>query len=99
MQDEDKNLDYWKENAKDAYMTTPICVLRYITELEEAAKCSSILLLTNEEIDRRVDSEIIYSKFYKELSEREQKLTTAAMKAGAKWLKAEAIDEINKLKL
>jgi hypothetical protein len=33
--DADKDLNYWKENAEDAYTTTPICVLRYITELEK----------------------------------------------------------------
>lgn len=36
MKEEDKDLNYWKENAKDAYMITPICVLRYISELEKA---------------------------------------------------------------
>ena len=29
-----KPLTYWKENAEEDYMTTPISVLRYITELE-----------------------------------------------------------------
>lgn len=29
-----KDLNYWKENATENYMTTPISVLRYITELE-----------------------------------------------------------------
>lgn len=43
MKEEDKDLNYWKENAKDAYMTTPICVLRYITELEKAVKNNAIL--------------------------------------------------------
>jgi len=38
MKEEDKDLNYWKENAKDAYMITPICVVRYITELEKAVK-------------------------------------------------------------
>lgn len=31
-----KNLDYYKNNAEPDYMTTPVSVLRYITELEEA---------------------------------------------------------------
>jgi hypothetical protein len=30
-----KDLDYWRENAKEDYLTTPISVLRYITILEE----------------------------------------------------------------
>ena len=30
-----KDLEYWKNNAEEDYMTTPISVLRYISELEE----------------------------------------------------------------
>ena len=30
-----KDLNYYKENATENYMTTPISVLRYITELEK----------------------------------------------------------------
>jgi len=29
-----KDLNYWKKNAEEDYITTPISVLRYITELE-----------------------------------------------------------------
>ncbi len=29
-----KDLDYFRKNAEEDYMTTPISVLRYITELE-----------------------------------------------------------------
>lgn len=32
-----KDLNYWKNNAEDDYIQTPISVLRYITELEEKA--------------------------------------------------------------
>ena len=38
MKEEDKDLNYWKENAEECYMTTPIGVLRYITELEKAVE-------------------------------------------------------------
>ena len=31
----EKDLSYWKENAEENYMTTPISVLKYITELEK----------------------------------------------------------------
>lgn len=31
-----KDLQYYKENAEENYLTTPISVLRYITELEHA---------------------------------------------------------------
>ena len=34
IKEEDKDLNYWKENCKDDYLHTPISVLRYITELE-----------------------------------------------------------------
>ena len=33
-----KPLDYWKENAEDDYVTTPISVLKYIIVLEEYAQ-------------------------------------------------------------
>ena len=28
-------IDYWRRNAEEDYITTPISVLRYITELEK----------------------------------------------------------------
>ena len=31
---QEKDLNYYKNNAEEDYMTTPISVLRYITELE-----------------------------------------------------------------
>ena len=33
-----KDLEYWKENAEEDYITTPISVLRYISELEKNIK-------------------------------------------------------------
>ena len=33
-----KDLDYWKSNAEEDYITTPISVLRYINELEQRVK-------------------------------------------------------------
>lgn len=33
-----KDLNYWKKNAEEDYMKTPISVLRYIAELEEVAE-------------------------------------------------------------
>ena len=32
------DLSYWKNNCEENYMTTPISVLRYITELEKRVK-------------------------------------------------------------
>jgi len=50
MKEEDKDLNYWKENAKDAYMTTPICVLRYITELEKIVNNLNMPVVSNNEV-------------------------------------------------
>ena len=36
IKEEDKDLNYWKENCKEDYLHTPISVLRYIKELEKA---------------------------------------------------------------
>ena len=33
IKEDDKDLNYWKENCKEDYLHTPISVLRYITEL------------------------------------------------------------------
>jgi hypothetical protein len=33
-----KNLNFFKQNAKENYITTPISVLRYISELEKQLK-------------------------------------------------------------
>tara|TARA_R110002020_G_scaffold269078_1_gene484401 strand:- start:45 stop:338 length:294 start_codon:yes stop_codon:yes gene_type:complete len=35
MNNEIKDIEYWKNNAKEDYIKTPISVLRYITELEK----------------------------------------------------------------
>lgn len=37
-----KDLEYWKNNAEEDYMTTPISVLRYISELEKEITSKSI---------------------------------------------------------
>jgi len=33
-----KDLEYWRKNAEEDYITTPISVLRYISELEKTLK-------------------------------------------------------------
>ena len=43
----EKDLNYWKENAEEDYKQVPISVLRYITELETAAKNCSIPLVSS----------------------------------------------------
>jgi len=35
IKEEDKDLNYWKNNCEEDYLHTPISVLRYITKLEE----------------------------------------------------------------
>jgi hypothetical protein len=34
----EKTVEYWKQNAEENYLTTPISVLKYITVLEEQAQ-------------------------------------------------------------
>lgn len=46
MNNEIKDIEYWKNNAKEDYIKTPISVLRYITELEK---------LTNQEQKLPID--------------------------------------------
>lgn len=36
MELENKDLEYWKNNAEEDYLHTPISVLKYITELESS---------------------------------------------------------------
>lgn len=49
-----KDLDYWKSNAEEDYMSVPISVLRYITELEQAK--SSDKKYTEEDIRKTYES-------------------------------------------
>lgn len=45
-----KDLAYWKNNAEENYMTTPISVLKYITELETHIETIKAQLPSNEEV-------------------------------------------------
>jgi hypothetical protein len=36
VEEETKDLNYWKLNAEEDYIKTPISVLRYISELEKS---------------------------------------------------------------
>tara|TARA_B110000208_G_scaffold157406_1_gene191117 strand:- start:555 stop:677 length:123 start_codon:yes stop_codon:yes gene_type:complete len=38
-----KDLKYYKDNAEEDYIKTPISVLRYITELEEVKYSKNII--------------------------------------------------------
>jgi hypothetical protein len=46
-----KDLEYWKNNAEENYDTTPISVLKYITELEVSVKLleNGVYLLQEDE--------------------------------------------------
>jgi DNA-directed RNA polymerase subunit M/transcription elongation factor TFIIS len=40
-----KDLNYWKKNAEEDYIKTPISVLRYITELENKHETEQLNIL------------------------------------------------------
>lgn len=48
-EEQGKDLNYWKNNAEEDYVTTPISVLRYISELE---KIKPIELPSDEEMSK-----------------------------------------------
>tara|TARA_R110000868_G_scaffold174697_2_gene411544 strand:+ start:1641 stop:1847 length:207 start_codon:yes stop_codon:yes gene_type:complete len=45
-----KDLAYWRTNAEENYMTTPISVLKYITELENHIETIKAQLPSNDEM-------------------------------------------------
>lgn len=49
-----KDLEYYRKNAEEDYMTTPISALRYISELEEAVINNKTYLSLSVEIDRQI---------------------------------------------
>ena len=38
-----KDLEYYRKNAEEDYLTTPISVLRYITEIEQALRIHDVV--------------------------------------------------------
>lgn len=50
MNEEKKDLEYWKNNCEEDYITTPISVLRYIGELEKAINKNSVIPDVSESI-------------------------------------------------
>ena len=38
-----KDLEYYRKNAEEDYLTTPISVLRYITEMEQALRIHNVV--------------------------------------------------------
>ena len=45
-----KDLAYWKNNAEENYLTTPLSVLKYINELEKEIETIKAQLPSNEEM-------------------------------------------------
>jgi len=75
-----KDLNYWKNNAEEDYLTTPISVLRYISELE---KLTPIELPSDEEIEQEA--------YYKVSDHTENPY--ASFKSGAKWMKEQILNQ------
>ena len=71
-------VEYWKRNAEENYLTTPISVLKYITVLEEQAdqlqKPNVSISLPNYEYEMLIDDEgtvrCFYSDEVEELAEK-----------------------------
>jgi hypothetical protein len=51
----EKDINYWKNNCEEDYITTPISVLRYISELEKLVPQQEI---SDEEIEKFADEEL-----------------------------------------
>ena len=77
-----KDLNYWKNNAEEDYLTTPISVLKYISELE---KLTLIEIPSDEDIKSYSDR---YSTMHEDVSDKLGKYLVSAIHIdGAKWMK------------
>jgi hypothetical protein len=75
-------LKYWKNNAEEDYLTTPISVLKYISELE---KLTLIEIPSDEDIKSYSDR---YSTMHEDVSDKLGKYLVSAIHIdGAKWMK------------
>lgn len=75
--EEVKDLVYWENNANENYITTPISVLKYITELKKTIK----VMYTEEEISNLIakyefDQNNLYPEHLRFNSIEEAKNTT-----------------------
>jgi len=63
MQTQNKDLDYYRKNAEEDYLTTPISVLRYISEMEAALRqphvSGSLPLVSRDELIRLLEDKRI----------------------------------------
>jgi hypothetical protein len=76
-----KDLKYWKNNAEEDYLTTPISVLRYISELE---KLTPIELPSDEEIEKLQDNNDNYDDY---------DFYDTGFKQGVKWMKEQILNQ------
>ena len=81
-------LKYWKNNAEEDYITTPISVLKYISELE---KLTPIELPSDEEIKGYSDR---YSTMHEDVSDKLGKYLVSAIHIdGANWMKEQILNQ------
>lgn len=73
-----EDLAYWKNNAEENYITTPISVLKYITELEKHIEIIKAQLPSDEEIQDESE------KYY---DNNAAKAHDYYFELGAKWLR------------
>ena len=51
-----KDLEYYRKNAEEDYLTTPISVLRYITEMEQALRIHDVVGQSEQLIAKEQDA-------------------------------------------
>ena len=81
-QEQVKDLNYWKNNAEEDYLTTPISVLKYISELE---KVTPIELPSDEEILNNACTNPIADDF---MNDRQ-----IGFVKGCKWMKEQILNQ------
>ena len=57
-----KDLEYYRKNAEEDYLTTPISVLRYITEMEQALRIHDVVGRSEQLVCDHPDEAIIRDK-------------------------------------
>jgi hypothetical protein len=59
METQNKDLEYYRKNAEEDYLTTPISVLRYISEMEAALRQLSVIGLVCDKCEGHVDTDAL----------------------------------------
>ena len=60
-----KDLEYYRKNAEENYLTTPISVLRYISEMEAALSLFAVSERSEQSVRKSCDHACSPSDFYK----------------------------------